>query len=79
MWLVLTIEPEKYGEPLKKELFGYRKLRVEDYRVIYRIRKETVTVLVLKIGARRDSEVYLDMLKRLKQVYLFSALKLPRI
>ena len=32
----LLIEPVKHGEPLKRGLQGYRKLRVGDYRVICR-------------------------------------------
>lgn len=62
----LTSEPEAYGEPLRRELFGYWKLRVGEHRVIYRVRKEVVTVLVVKIGMRRDSEVYAGMIARLK-------------
>lgn len=63
----LTADPEAYGEPLRKELFGYWKLRVGDYRVIYRISKSKVTVFVLKVGMRRDSEVYSQMIARLKK------------
>ena len=33
----LLIDPIKYGLPLKRGLQGYRKLRVGDYRVIYKI------------------------------------------
>ena len=31
----LTSEPELFGQPLRKSLKGYRKLRVGDYRVLY--------------------------------------------
>jgi mRNA interferase RelE/StbE len=62
----LATAPDQYGEPLRRELFGYWKLRVGDFRVIYRMRKQVVTVLVLKIGPRKDGEVYADMAKRLK-------------
>lgn len=64
----LTAAPDSYGEPLRKELFGYWKIRVWEYRVIYRIHQGTVTVFVLKIGMRRDSEVYRRMLTRLQGV-----------
>lgn len=64
----LTADPEAYGEPLRKELFGYWKLRVGEYRVIYRVSKGQVTVFVLKVGMRRDSEVYAQMIARLKKV-----------
>lgn len=33
----LTTQPEKYGSPLRRTLKGYWKLRVSDYRVIFKI------------------------------------------
>lgn len=48
----LSSNPEKYGEPLKKGLRGYRKLRVENYRIIYKIERKTV--IILKIGHRKE-------------------------
>ena len=33
----LTIAPDYYGKPLRRSLKGYRKLRVGDYRVVFRI------------------------------------------
>jgi mRNA interferase RelE/StbE len=60
----LTSNPEAYGERLRAELHGYWKLRVGEYRVIYEVRRSLVTVLVLKIGFRRDDEVYRQMSKR---------------
>jgi mRNA interferase RelE/StbE len=61
----LTINPEQYGAPLRGELKGYWKLKVSHYRVVYRIEKSRVAVLVLKIGMRRDKEVYKEMLLRM--------------
>ncbi|MFA5793907.1 MAG: type II toxin-antitoxin system RelE/ParE family toxin [Candidatus Brocadiia bacterium] len=43
----LTIEPEKYGHPLRKPLSGYWKLRVGDYRVVYKVNKNEVWVLAI--------------------------------
>ncbi|HAH07677.1 MAG TPA: type II toxin-antitoxin system RelE/ParE family toxin [Elusimicrobia bacterium] len=63
----LTVAPEQYGEPLRRELFGYWKLRVGGFRVIYKISGKTVTVLVLKVGFRRDGEIYEGMARRLKR------------
>jgi mRNA interferase RelE/StbE len=57
----LLIEPGKYGEPLKRGLQGYRKLRVGDYRVIYKIDKEKI--IILKIGHRK--EVYKEVPHRI--------------
>ncbi|MBI4411531.1 MAG: type II toxin-antitoxin system RelE/ParE family toxin [Deltaproteobacteria bacterium] len=40
-------------------------MRVGDYRVIYRIEKREVIVQIVKIGIRRDSEVYEEMSRRI--------------
>lgn len=57
----LTTQPDLFGIPLRQSLKGCRKLRVSDYRVIYRIEKETVKILI--IGHRSD--VYLKAEARL--------------
>ena len=44
----LTIHPEIYGKPLRKSLKGYRKLRVGDYRIIFRIDEMTVKIFVIQ-------------------------------
>ncbi|MDP2940224.1 MAG: type II toxin-antitoxin system RelE/ParE family toxin [Candidatus Omnitrophota bacterium] len=64
----LSLDPEGYGKPLSGEYAGLWRLRVEDYRVIYRILKEQVVVLVIKIGIRRDSKVYEELFSRLKKL-----------
>lgn len=64
----LSIAPEKYGSPLRSELKGYWKLKISHYRVIYRIEKSAIKVLVLKMGMRRDEEVYEEMLLRMKKL-----------
>lgn len=48
----LTAEPTYYGEALRHQLKGYWKLRVGDYRVIYKIVGQEVWVY--RIGHRRD-------------------------
>lgn len=48
----LLADPLHYGDPLKKSLAGYRKLRVGDYRVIYKLEKNTIHIL--KIGHRKE-------------------------
>ncbi|MFH1239034.1 MAG: type II toxin-antitoxin system RelE/ParE family toxin [bacterium] len=48
----LIKEPIFAGKPLRQSLKGHRKMRVGDYRVIYRIEKDTI--VVLKIGHRKD-------------------------
>ena len=44
----LTTRPEAYGKPLRRSLKGYRKLRVGDYRVIFRIEGNTVKIFVIQ-------------------------------
>jgi len=44
----LMTRPELYGKPLRRSLKGYRKLRVGDYRVIFKIEKNTVRVLIIQ-------------------------------
>jgi mRNA interferase RelE/StbE len=48
----LSQEPVKLGKPLKYSLFGYRRLRIGDWRVIYKISGNTVRII--KIGNRKD-------------------------
>ena len=64
----LTVDPENFGSPLRGEFSSYWKLRIEDYRVIYSIKKEKVLVKVIKIGARRDFEVYEELVKRIPKI-----------
>lgn len=44
----LSTEPESFGKPLRRSLKGYRKLRVGDYRVIFRIEKKIVKIFVIQ-------------------------------
>jgi mRNA interferase RelE/StbE len=39
--------PETYGMPLRRSLKGHRKLRVGDYRVIFRMEKNLVIILAI--------------------------------
>jgi mRNA interferase RelE/StbE len=43
----LTTAPHLYGEPLRKTLRGYWKLRVEDYRVVFKIVAQEVWILAI--------------------------------
>ena len=49
----LTSHPIEFGKPLRYSLKGARRLRVGDWRVIYKIEPPDV-VLVVKIGHRRE-------------------------
>jgi len=57
----LTREPEIFGVPLRKSLRGYKKLRVGDYRVIFRIENMAVKILLIQ----HRSIVYKNADKRL--------------
>jgi len=56
----LATHPDLYGKPLRRSLKGYRKLRVGDWRVIFKIEREKVMVLAIK----HRSTVYGRMEKR---------------
>jgi mRNA interferase RelE/StbE len=58
----LSSFPDLYGKPLRRSLRGYRKLRVGDYRVIFRIEGQSVKIFF--IGHR--SAVYENAEGRLK-------------
>lgn len=48
-------DPRTLGHPLKGPRFGgYWRYRVGDYRIICDISHETVTILVLRVGNRRE-------------------------
>ena len=59
--LRLLYAPQNYGKPLAANLAGYWKLRVGDFRVVYKIVKNEIWIL--GIIDRRD--VYKDIVKRL--------------
>lgn len=56
----LTTVPHQYGDPLRKTLKGYWKLRVGDYRVIFRIMQSEVWIL----GIIHRKDVYNKIKKR---------------
>lgn len=57
----LLTHPDFYGKPLSGWLAGMRKLRVGDWRIIYRIVDDEVRILI--IGHR--SKVYRGVFRRL--------------
>ena len=64
----LTKDPESYGSPLSGGYKGYWKLRVAHYRVVYKIVKDRVMVVVIKVGIRRDDKVYNEFINRLRKI-----------
>lgn len=57
----LSISPHQYGEQLRKTLKGYWKLRVGDYRVVFKV--EGNEVWIFAIINRKD--VYRKIIKRI--------------
>lgn len=57
----LQTAPHDYGEPLRKSLKGYWKLRVGDYRIVFKIVESEVWIL----GIRHRKSFYPDIDKRL--------------
>lgn len=58
----LTTQPHQFGQNLRTPLQKYRKLRVGDWRIVYRV--ETKTVKIFAIQPR--AVVYEGLQKRLK-------------
>lgn len=50
----LMVNPIAFGKPLRHSLKGLRRLRVDDYRVIYKIDEAEALVIVVKIAHRKE-------------------------
>lgn len=50
----LEVDPASYGKPLRKSLFGYRRLRVGTYRIIYKIDAYNRKVIISAVDHRKD-------------------------
>ncbi len=50
----LLTAPQEYGEPLRRTLKGYWKLRIGDYRVVFRVQDANILIL----GIIHRKEVY---------------------
>ena len=59
----LTTNPELYGEPLRGKLKGYWKLRVRDWRVVYKIGNKETFIL----GIRHRTRIYDILQKRIQK------------
>lgn len=57
----LVERPEVFGKPLRRSLKNYRKLRVHDYRVIFRIESKVVKIVAIM----HRSYAYTEVLKRI--------------
>jgi mRNA interferase RelE/StbE len=54
----LKLEPDKQGKALTDNLAGLRSVRAvgQRYRIIYEIEEETIVVLVIGVGRRKDGD-----------------------
>jgi len=57
----LQTAPHEYGKPLRKSLKGYWKLRVGDYRVVFKVTGSEVWIL----GIRHRKSIYMDIEARM--------------
>ena len=44
----LMVDPITFGKPLRYSLKGHRRLRVSNYRVVYRIENKFVIIIAIK-------------------------------
>jgi mRNA interferase RelE/StbE len=58
----LTTQPEAYGKPLRRTLKGYWKLRIGDYRVVFKISSDSIFIF----GIIHRKEVYELIKKRIE-------------
>lgn len=57
----LSQQPDVFGKPLRRSIKGYRKLRIGDYRVIFRIENKKIKIFIIQ----HRSTVYKNIKKRI--------------
>jgi len=50
----LQVDPVSFGKPLRFSLKGHRRLRVGDYRIVYRIEAENNLIVIIAIKHRKE-------------------------
>lgn len=50
----LAVDPIGFGKPLRYSLSGHRRLRVADYRIVYRVDDNKKIVIIVAIKHRKD-------------------------
>ena len=56
----LSTHPEIYGKPLQRTLKGYWRLRIGDYRVVFKILEQKIVIL----GILHRKDIYRQIQKR---------------
>ena len=59
---LLATQPELYGKPLQRTLKGYWKLRVGEYRIVFKVLENELRIY----GIIHRKRVYRDVGKRMK-------------
>lgn len=49
-----TDDPRQFGKALRGDLGEYWRYRIENYRLLCELKNDTLIVLVVKVGHRRD-------------------------
>jgi mRNA interferase RelE/StbE len=62
---IMNGEPDKIGKPLTRLLMGCRRIRTGSARIVYRVNAQTIEVLIIAVGPRRNAEVYESAEKRI--------------
>ena len=57
----LSVEPIKFGEPLRGNLRDFKKLSIGDYRIVYKVIEEEIFIL----GIKHRKDIY-DVIKNRK-------------
>jgi mRNA interferase RelE/StbE len=57
----LLVSPQNYGIPLRKTLKGYWKMRVGDYRIVFKVVKNEIRIL----GIRNRKDIYQKITARI--------------
>jgi mRNA interferase RelE/StbE len=50
----LAKDPVALGKHLRGDLKHYYRYRIGDYRVVYEVREQEITIVVVRVGNRRD-------------------------
>jgi mRNA interferase RelE/StbE len=58
----LTLQPEKFAEPLQRSLKGYWRHRAGEYRTVFKVKGDTV----LFLGIIHPKKVYQQILTRVR-------------
>lgn len=57
----LAVSPQDYGQPLRKTLKGYWKMRVGDFRIVFMVIESEIRIL----GIRNRKDIYRKIVNRI--------------